>query len=505
MSTPLPLALTRDSPPPTTEVSTTKEVSGTPVRGRSNEPVSDIAVPPAGLGTSEVSGTAFSTLETSEVSGTVVPALGISEVSGTGISGTGISEVSGTSGGRFGRFRYDFKAMVALVFAISFAKTIRLPNLWAATHMTFNYSHGFVRRGLVGQLLQLVAGERAFHYQPLALFGIGLFLAVVVAMVIHIRRAVAVDREDAEYWIAIILLGASPGTVFFVHEIGYFDYIGVLALLGVLHLGTRSRNRFLLFPAVALVGLVLAFIHEILVTMFVPTMFFTMVCLVVSELRATPASRATWIRGSLAAVVAALIPFAASATVGTIGTKPPAVIHAMKESISRHVDFPLRNDAFDVLSKPFRDVLLKQMPFHWSFRENRAYLIAGFVAIAPSLAFLLFYGLRVLMRVRTTPAARASMMTTFVAATVAPLFLNFVGWDNARWNAIAVIDGFGCIGAMRLFFGAEVAAGAPDSSRLTLALGTAAIALGLCTSYNNFLFDGYTVRWFPFAEPLRWR
>jgi hypothetical protein len=377
--------------------------------------------------------------------------------------------------------------------------------------MTFNYSQGFVRRGLVGEVIRRLGGPRCYSYTSLALLGIALFLAAAVIMVVYVRRAVAVGPGDMEYWVTVMVLGASPGAVFFIHEIGYLDYVGFLALLSLVLSAGRLRRRYLLFPAVALAGILLAFIHEILVVLFVPPMFFLLLCVTVVELRGKLAPWSTRVRWALAVAVATLIPFAASATVGSLGTRPPAVIQALQATIATHADFPLRGDAFEVLYKPFQQILLKQMPYHWSFAENRAYLIAGFFAISPSLAFLLFYGIRVMRRVDTS-AFRVGISGAFVAATLAPLFLNFVGWDNGRWNAISVIDGFCCIGIARLVFGAEVAnvgvrkvGVGTEGARLTWTLGAMAISLGLCTNYANFLFDGFVVRWFPFTEPFRWR
>jgi hypothetical protein len=54
--------------------------------------------------------------------------------------------------------------IVAGVFAVSLLKGLRMPNLWSATHMTFNYTQGFIRRGLFGQVLRAVGGRGIYHY-----------------------------------------------------------------------------------------------------------------------------------------------------------------------------------------------------------------------------------------------------------------------------------------------------------------------------------------------------
>jgi hypothetical protein len=103
-----------------------------------------------------------------------------------------------------------------------------------------------------------------------------------------------------------------------------------------------------------------------------------------------------------------------------------------------------------------------------------------------------------------------------LGATLAPLVLNLLGWDSARWNAICFVAAFNGVAALRLFFCAPGAAetmaattpGAPappwrvdDPWMLTLA--AAAIVFGLTSNYTGFLFDGYVVQWFPFDGQLR--
>jgi hypothetical protein len=59
--------------------------------------------------------------------------------------------------------RRHFAIVAWLVFAVSLLKGLRMPSSWSATHMTFNYSHGFIRRGLIGEVLRLVGGARPYN------------------------------------------------------------------------------------------------------------------------------------------------------------------------------------------------------------------------------------------------------------------------------------------------------------------------------------------------------
>ena len=58
--------------------------------------------------------------------------------------------------------RRHFAIVAWLVFAVSLLKGLRMPSSWSATHMTFNYSQGFIRRGLVGEVIRLTEDKTSY-------------------------------------------------------------------------------------------------------------------------------------------------------------------------------------------------------------------------------------------------------------------------------------------------------------------------------------------------------
>ena len=105
-----------------------------------------------------------------------------------------------------------------------------MPNLWSATHMTFNYTQGFIRRGLFGQVLRALGGRNIYHYNKLALIAVVMFVLAVLAMARLTRRMLATDGGDRGLVAATLVFAASPGIVFLAHEIGYLDYVGFIAV-----------------------------------------------------------------------------------------------------------------------------------------------------------------------------------------------------------------------------------------------------------------------------------
>jgi len=394
-----------------------------------------------------------------------------------------------------------FAVVAWLVFAVSLLKGLRMPNLWSATHMTFNYSHGFIRRGLVGEVLRIVGGARPYNYNRLALVAALLFVAVTVAMVFLIKRVLDRDPEDIGLKAAVLVFAASPGIVTLAHFVGYLDYVGLLLVVGVILLVAGSKRRYPIFFVSMPVALLLAFVHEAQVLMFAPTILFVAICHIVIQFRQPDISRRAKLLLVASAAVGFIAAFVASTTVGIVGTKSPAVINALQASVGQVANFPLRGDAFEALHRSVRDAIFTLMPWFWSQPENKTYLVLSTISAFPAIAFLVFYGVRLIGRLGLSKVPRTIMTASFVAAALAPVSLNFIGWDSTRWNAISLMACFCCIATVKLYFSSKVPAEANlrVESPFVLTLAAVAIVLGLCSSsYDRFLFDGYSVQWFPF-------
>jgi hypothetical protein len=95
------------------------------------------------------------------------------------------------------------------------------------------------------------------------------------------------------------------------------------------------------------------------------------------------------------------------------------------------------------------------------------------------------------------------LVLAFVGAAILPLFLNFVGWDIPRWNALAVLSSFGGVSVLSLFFSSPRCATlsrAPNRSTLWSMLAVVAIVLGIAG--RTTMLDGEPVSYYPFEEDL---
>jgi hypothetical protein len=391
-------------------------------------------------------------------------------------------------------------ALVVLVAAIALLKGLRMPSAWAATHLTFNYTQGFVRRGLVGEILYLLHGSGgAQHYNELALFAIAMFVLVVGTTGWLLRRTLAASPGDLGLVLALLVFLASPALVFFVHIIGYLDDFAVLYGVGFVLFAARTRRHPALLVAAALAGgAVLALVHEMLTWSFSPAILFALLC---CAARAASGSPPTW-RNWAPAVGAWLALLGEAVAVGLLGTRSPARVQALVQSVVPRVDFPLRGDAFDVLHRSLSENVLQLMPYHWSQPGTIDSLVRTTLTAAPGILFLLAYGVHLLWAVVPDPRWRRLLVAAFVLAALSPHALNVIGWDTGRWNSISLWAALLCVACMHLVL---PPASPPDRTRALTpwlwAAGLVALCLGLCASIE--LFDGYSVQWFPFDG--QWR
>lgn len=396
------------------------------------------------------------------------------------------------------RYNRALIAIVSVIFAITFLKGFRLPNLWSATQFSFNYSQGYVRRGLIGEIARQLFGDNVFRYHYWANFSVALLIAVAVALALCIRKSWQPAFRDIGFKCVVLAFAASPGLVVFVHLVGYYDYFGLLAVLVLLLWSSRVRNRYAIYYAVAGIGLLFAFIHEVLAPMFGPVLLFAMLCHTAKRIAHGDVKR--WTQAILLVHVlgVTVLVFVLSSVVSTLGTQDAHRIEALKAWVIGHANYPPRHDAFEALQRSSAENMTKLMPEYWAVREFRAMAARSFVAMLPSFAFVVYYGLREIRRLALPLLHRSVLGATFALAAITPLGLYFVGWDWNRWNAIALLAAFAGVLALKLYFDGE--ADQRPVPPHVWALGAVAVALSLAS--DTILFDGVPVKFFPFTQQL---
>lgn len=163
--------------------------------------------------------------------------------------------------------------VLACASVVQLLRGILLPNDWSYTHYLTGCEFGFVKRGLIGCIVE------AIDYAPLYTYAFFSFTAVLLLLVV-VSLVALVFLKAWRQQASMAALGAvvficSPAIVFIPNIVGYYDFLGAALLLS-----TLLTNRLLTKLILLVLGFfILAFIHEGAVVIFLPL---TAACFLVS-------------------------------------------------------------------------------------------------------------------------------------------------------------------------------------------------------------------------------
>jgi hypothetical protein len=287
------------------------------------------------------------------------------------------------------------------------------PHWLVYAHLLVDYRFGFVRRGLMGELLSHILARTApWHAYALGLaawsVAVGLYAAVF-------RRLRFPDARQA----AIFLCFTALSPVFlknFVQTLGYFDVYGAMLLMAAILAppGLAARS------AVAAGCAVLLAVHHIHALLYVPAVLvvLTWKALAAGEAPARALAGGALLAAALAAVFAAIVLQAAPVA-------PERLVAAMRERAA--VPIP------DYMHIPWTQTLAHEVQATaWVFANN-----APRLPIYVALALLhLPLGRWVAAFLRTLPQERRRLVAAgFALVTLAYLPVFVVAFDYARWVA----------------------------------------------------------------------
>lgn len=163
--------------------------------------------------------------------------------------------------------KWRVPAALFLVVGLAALRSARRVGPFHLTHWTFTYEHGFIKRALVGDVVGRIVGPPS----TALLTGLSFALTIVLAAML-LRLFLEPARREARFgaWLFALVAGTHSGTISnLVYDVGRFDQIGLLILLGclaVLRRGTPTM-RWVLVPATCVIGLL---VHEAFLFMSLP-------------------------------------------------------------------------------------------------------------------------------------------------------------------------------------------------------------------------------------------
>ena len=369
---------------------------------------------------------------------------------------------------------YGWYAAAWATIALSVLKGIRLPNLYATTQFYFNYSEGFVRRALVGEIVHLIDAPFMYRYWFVCFISLAL-LALNVWLLWQVVQDL-LKRDDPALSCFALCFTTSLALVFLSHTVGYFDHLGLaMALITIRLRSVRAKLIFLLLGGSATI-----LSHEGTLVLFLPVAY-------LSALLASGDRR--WNRALLLGIV--IFHAALTFGMGTFALLSPTASERLFATMSRKADIPLDEGTFTYLLSKKAAVVQAS--------EVRSALVANIdsiIIVLPALATFIAFTLCALGR------APRYLVVAAMTASVSPIAMHLLGVDMHRWDTIALTTSF--LSAylsydwLRRTEGDAAAAWWGGGGLRYLPLLVAIIAVN--ASSMTFLFDGEHVKQFPFFE-----
>ncbi len=365
-----------------------------------------------------------------------------------------------------------------LLGAVSFFKGFRFPGRWAATQAMLDYSQGFAKRGLFGATF-----ARWLHFEQYAHFAVTSYvlLFVLVGMLVLLAsRTGASTRLGAGEPVALFF--SSYALTYLAHLVGYLDI--PLAILTVALL--MIRNSLVRFGLALPLCVVALLIHEMFLLVFVPLILFSFLL----DAWQTEGSA----QGRLYAMTATLAAVSLATTLRLALLQPldAGQVRSMRALIERRVDFDVRGDVFDVMTRSFHDNVWK-VAWVWGHDLEWKLLV---IICAVTFGLTVYLLLRtVLLAARTLKLPRPLVAAAFGAA-LSPLLMYVVGWDEGRWDTLVALDAY----LVLLLLARVLPQALPDFSRRYRYAVVLSVAISMASGEG--LMDELRTNTFPFLGDL---
>lgn len=362
-------------------------------------------------------------------------------------------------------------------------KGLRSPGEWALTQAQFDYSYGFIKRGLLGAAYSAL---HLHHRRPLTAAFFAELALFFLLLVLFTRRSGFAQRFGTSAVLAAFT--GSYAVTYLTHLVGYTDIL--LAAITILLLSLpRARQRFLLGLLLVPVAML---IHESFLLIFLPVILFSFL---LDSLDSTPKTAAESPHARQAILYGSILAAVALVLALVLALRPnlsPAVIEQFRSEMAARVDFPLRDDVFPIFHRSLRDNVLEAITGMRHIEWMRDFA-ASLFGILPVLALALVWMRRLTSAfAHRNAAAHRMLWPAALAASLSPLLMYVIGWDCARWNVSTLLVTFLTLLVLsRRLPGVAIPFTTADRNAVILL-----IALGMAS--GSGFFDRFETRPYPF-------
>ena len=324
----------------------------------------------------------------------------------------------------FASDRRFWTALSFLLGAISLMKGIRFPGPWAATQAQLDYRYGFVKRGLFGAVFTTPLGLN--HYARFAVFSFAVLALAVILLVVVARRS-GVARVGSGEAVAVFAAGAA--LLYLGNLNGYDDVLLLAATLGLL-LIRSSFKRFAIGLPVCVAAML---VHEGFLLLLLPAVLFSFAADAMEQRIVLRSA------GFLAAVLGLCCLLTGVVLAARAPVNPERAL-LEKQAMRARVDFPVRDAFFAVLTRSAA-ANARLMVHEQGHGEYQLSNLAGVLSMLPVVVLQLVY-LRLVCVGSGHVWLRGTGWAVALAASLAPVLMNALGYDTQRWYAFVSVSAF---------------------------------------------------------------
>ncbi len=356
-------------------------------------------------------------------------------------------------------------------------KGLRLPGVWAFTQSLVDYSHGFVKRGLLGAIYGAFG---IYHRRGLTITYFLELTLLIILLVVFTRRSGLIERAGTPA-VAGLFAGSYALTYLF-HLIGYSDILNAALTIGLL-LVRKAHIRFLLGLPMLACGLL---IHEDFLLLFTPVLLLSFYLQGATNLLER---RRIWSFGLVLGVVAlGLTLFTSLRT-----PMEDEQVDAFATYVYDRADFEVREDFFQVFTNSLAGNFAMMSRFGWHEYLWWAFQAVSICVLGPPLVLLLHFCMRL---TRQAAPQMRELRPAVLVAVLSPLCMHLLGLDQVRWNTWVVVDAYLALGVLAMHLPGERLRVSPGERHALLL----AIAIGMASGHG--LFNGAQVNPYPFFPKL---
>jgi hypothetical protein len=377
-------------------------------------------------------------------------------------------------------FQYErrFYRLLAIAGGITaLLKGMRLPYIWAATQAQIDYRHGYIRRGLFGE----VCGRLHIPIWRYGVFSVVAFALLAALFWMLARSMWRSGLHAAGRGAFTALLASSFCITMLTNLVGYYDILMALLVLAVM----QFRNPRAQLVAALIAGIIGVLVHELYAIAYLPVSLAGLACALTEEER-----RKRWLWAGVAAV--AIIPWVIVLLPAGHAQMAPQEMAKLAGEIRARVNFSSHDG---VLFAIFGDSSRKSLGGMLNNMHAGTFWVEegfGFLAFLPTTLFFLALAWRL------AGERHRALRWYLVLCTFAPLLLNLVAYDRYRWLAMMELNAVLC--AITVCWSKDRLHDENEPQLFSLAWRRAAIfliAINLATDIG--LFQG-PVRNFPFQS-----